>query len=70
MLFSGTLRINLDPFNDHTDDEVWLALQTAHLNTFVSELTEGLEYAVAEGGENLRLRYTEHVYNYLWPRNS
>ena len=54
MLFSGTLRINLDPFNYHSDEEVWQALHTAHLKTFVSGLQEGLEYAVSEGGENLR----------------
>ena len=54
VLFSGTLRINLDPFNSHTDDDVWRALETAHLSEFVGGLAEGLEYPVAEGGENLR----------------
>ena len=54
MLFSGTLRINLDPFGNHTDDDIWRALETAHLSEFVGGLTEGLEYPVAEGGENLR----------------
>ena len=53
VLFSGRLRINLDPFNRHTDDELWRALEMAHLKDFVSELEGGLEYAVAEGGSNL-----------------
>ena len=53
VLFSGTLRINLDPFDSHTDDEIWIALQTAHLSEFVEGLVERLEYPVAEGGENL-----------------
>ncbi|XP_019851872.1 PREDICTED: multidrug resistance-associated protein 1-like, partial [Amphimedon queenslandica] len=44
---------NLDPFNSHTDDDVWRALETAHLSEFVGGLAEGLEYPVAEGGENL-----------------
>lgn len=35
VLFSGTLRINLDPFDTHTDEEVWRALEHAHLKTFV-----------------------------------
>ena len=54
MLFSGSLRFNLDPSDEHSDDEIWHALQTANLNTFVARLPEGLEYEVSEGGENLR----------------
>ena len=53
-MFSGTLRINLDPFNAHSDDELWISLKTAHLNEFVDTVIEGLEYPIAEGGENLR----------------
>ena len=54
VLFSGTLRINLDPFNYYTDDEVWFALQTAHLSQFVNSLEAGLEHEISEGGENIR----------------
>ena len=54
MLFSDTLRANVDPFSHYMDEEVWRSLETAHLKRFVQELPEGLEYAVAEGGENLR----------------
>jgi len=55
VLFSGTLRFNLDPFSKYSDDDVWYALELAHLKTFVSEkLTEGLEYECSEGGKNLR----------------
>lgn len=35
VLFSGSLRMNLDPFNKHTDSEVWTALEHAHLKSFV-----------------------------------
>ena len=31
VLFSGTLRINLDPFYERNDDELWKALELAHL---------------------------------------
>ncbi|KAJ1773796.1 Transporter of the ATP-binding cassette (ABC) [Coemansia sp. RSA 1813] len=31
VLFTGTIRSNLDPFNEHQDDELWLALRRAHL---------------------------------------
>ena len=54
MLFSDTLQANLDPFNHYNDEEVWRSLETAHLKHFVEELPEGLQFAVAEGGENLR----------------
>ncbi|XP_064405656.1 multidrug resistance-associated protein 1-like [Halichondria panicea] len=53
VLFSGTLRVNLDPFDTNTDQEVWSALESAHLSTFVSSLEKGLQHEVAEGGENL-----------------
>jgi ABC-type multidrug transport system fused ATPase/permease subunit len=45
--------MNLDPFSLYTDEKVWQALKLAHLESFVSSLTEGLEYSIAEGGENL-----------------
>lgn len=53
VLFSGTLRINLDPFEEKTDDEIWWALELAHLKPFVKGLVAGLHHEVAEGGENL-----------------
>lgn len=54
VLFSGSLRFNLDPFDTHTDEEIWSALDHAHLKAFVSGLDNGLQFTVAEGGENLR----------------
>uniref|UniRef100_A0A1B0DM26 ABC-type glutathione-S-conjugate transporter n=1 Tax=Phlebotomus papatasi TaxID=29031 RepID=A0A1B0DM26_PHLPP len=53
VLFSGSLRMNLDPFNSHSDDDVWRALEHAHLRAFVKGLTAGLNHEVSEGGENL-----------------
>ncbi|KAM8806261.1 ATP-binding cassette sub-family C member 2 [Eudromia elegans] len=53
VLFSGTLRMNLDPFDQYPDEEVWKALELAHLKTYVQELPEGLLHRVSEGGENL-----------------
>ena len=53
VLFCGKLRTNLDPFNKQTDDELWHALELAHLKDFVTELEGGLDYSVAEGGSNL-----------------
>uniref|UniRef100_A0A8C5PJK7 Canalicular multispecific organic anion transporter 1 n=1 Tax=Leptobrachium leishanense TaxID=445787 RepID=A0A8C5PJK7_9ANUR len=53
VLFSGTLRMNLDPFNQYSDDEIWKALELAHLKPYVETLQEKLFYIVSEGGENL-----------------
>ena len=53
VLFSGTLRTNLDPFDLKSDDELWTSLELAHLKTFVSGLDQGLDYKVSEGGDNL-----------------
>ena len=54
MLFSGTLRVNLDPFESYSDQEVWAALESSHLKTYVSTLPGKLYYPIAEGGDNLR----------------
>lgn len=53
VLFSGSLRINLDPFETQPDEALYHALELAHLKTFVTNLPGGLEYEIAEGGENL-----------------
>ena len=34
-LFSGTLRYNLDPFNEFCDDDLWNALEKAHIKDMV-----------------------------------
>ncbi|XP_055866421.1 multidrug resistance-associated protein 1-like isoform X2 [Biomphalaria glabrata] len=53
VLFSGTLRMNLDPFNSYTDAMIWRALEHAHLKSFVEETPAGLEFVCDEGGQNL-----------------
>lgn len=53
VLFSGSLRLNLDPFGHKSDEEVWRALELAHLKSYVKGLTAGLNHKVEEGGENL-----------------
>ncbi|XP_043474514.1 multidrug resistance-associated protein 1 isoform X1 [Leptopilina heterotoma] len=53
VLFSGNLRMNLDPFGVYTDDQVWKALEHAHLKSFIKGLPSGLMHEVSEGGDNL-----------------
>ncbi|XP_061450655.1 ATP-binding cassette sub-family C member 12-like [Rhineura floridana] len=52
VLFVGTVRYNLDPFNDHTDDQIWQALHRTFMKGTVSKLPGKLEAAVVENGEN------------------
>ena len=46
--------MNIDPFESYSDSDLWRALESAHLKTFVSGLEKKLQYHIAEGGENLR----------------
>uniref|UniRef100_A0AAQ4P9D6 ABC-type glutathione-S-conjugate transporter n=1 Tax=Gasterosteus aculeatus aculeatus TaxID=481459 RepID=A0AAQ4P9D6_GASAC len=55
VLFSGSLRMNLDPFDTYTDEEVWRSLELAHLQNFVSNLPDKINHECSEGGENLSL---------------
>lgn len=46
ILFSGTLRSNLDPFDEKTDDEIWKALEHVDMKNSVSMLIKGLSTKV------------------------
>ncbi|KAJ1900762.1 hypothetical protein LPJ81_003879, partial [Coemansia sp. IMI 209127] len=52
VLFAGTVRENLDPFGNYADQEIWDALQHAHLAEFIRSKDEGLDFAVSQGGDN------------------
>ncbi|WP_374030653.1 ATP-binding cassette domain-containing protein [Bdellovibrio bacteriovorus] len=52
-LFMGTIRNNLDRYNEYSDDEVMGALKHASMWDYVQSLPEGMNSAVAEGGLNL-----------------
>jgi len=53
LLFTGTMRFQLDPFNTHTDDEIHQALGQVGLLDFVMSLPLKLCEPILEGGENL-----------------
>ncbi|XP_072036852.1 ATP-binding cassette sub-family C member 9-like [Amphiura filiformis] len=52
VLFTGTIRSNLDPLKRNTDGELWEALRIAQLKDVVSSFDAGLDSPVSEGGEN------------------
>ena len=53
VLFSGSLRRNLDPFGEYSDDVLWNALEAAKMKDSVSDLSAGLDSVMTEGGSNL-----------------
>ncbi|XP_019190633.1 PREDICTED: ABC transporter C family member 2-like isoform X2 [Ipomoea nil] len=52
VLFSGSVRFNLDPFNEHNDADLWEALERAHLKEVIRRSSLGLDTEVSEAGEN------------------
>lgn len=52
VLFSGTLRKNLDLFDEYSDIKLWKALEDVELKEAVDDLSLGLNGAVLEGGTN------------------
>ncbi|KAM6945546.1 ATP-binding cassette sub-family C member 4 [Aplochiton taeniatus] len=52
VLFTGTMRKNLDPFDQHSDQDLWNALQEVQLKSVVEELPGKMETVLAESGSN------------------
>uniref|UniRef100_A0A4W2FNX0 ATP binding cassette subfamily C member 8 n=1 Tax=Bos indicus x Bos taurus TaxID=30522 RepID=A0A4W2FNX0_BOBOX len=52
VLFSGTIRFNLDPERKCSDSTLWEALEIAQLKLVVKALPGGLDAIITEGGEN------------------
>lgn len=54
VLFAGTIRSNMDPYQEHSDDEVWSALARCGMKQTVLETMDGgLDAVVTEYGKNL-----------------
>jgi ABC-type multidrug transport system fused ATPase/permease subunit len=53
VLFSGSLRFNLDPFGRHTDADIWKALEYANLGDFARSQPHKLDHEISESGDNI-----------------
>ncbi len=52
-MFSTSVRFNLDPFGEYTDEAIWDALDNVDMKQFVLDLPNQLQEQVAEGGANI-----------------
>ncbi len=52
ILFSESIRFNLDPFAERTDDEIWHSLDLVECKSLISSLPGGLDCKVLDGGLN------------------
>ncbi|KAK5971823.1 hypothetical protein GCK32_002081 [Trichostrongylus colubriformis] len=55
VLFSSTLRFNVDPFDRFADSDIWLALEACQLKEMVSKHEHGLMTEIEEGGKNISI---------------
>uniref|UniRef100_A0A8C4YJB8 ABC-type glutathione-S-conjugate transporter n=1 Tax=Gopherus evgoodei TaxID=1825980 RepID=A0A8C4YJB8_9SAUR len=53
VLFAGSLRMNLDPLNQYSDEAIWTVLELIQLKNFVLDLPNQLNHECSEQGENL-----------------
>ncbi|KAF9610116.1 hypothetical protein IFM89_019981 [Coptis chinensis] len=51
-MFEGTVRSNLDPLEEHTDEQIWEALDKCQLGNEVRKKEGKLDSTVTENGEN------------------
>lgn len=54
-LFMGTLRYNLDPFDEYTDELIWEKLEMVNLKNDIKSMEGELSAMVDEGGSNFSL---------------
>lgn len=52
VMFSASVRFNLDPFTEKTDEEIWTILDRVAMKEHILSLPGKLDEVVAEGGDN------------------
>jgi len=53
VILSGTLRENIDPFLEYSDQQLLQVLGRSQLSQFMQNLPNGLQFKIADGGANL-----------------
>ena len=55
VMFSNTIRYNLDPFEKASEEELWTVLEKVRMVEAIASLPNGINHLVAEGGSNFSL---------------
>src|SRR5699024_3170800 len=53
VVFSGTVRYNLDPFNEYPDSDLWAALEEVQLKAQIDNFNGKLDAKLSDSGSNL-----------------
>jgi ABC-type transport system involved in Fe-S cluster assembly fused permease/ATPase subunit len=65
VMFSASVRFNLDPFDEFSDAEVWEVLNSVNMLDHVQSLPNKLQEQVAEGGDNFSAGQRQVSVNYV-----
>ncbi|RWS18751.1 putative multidrug resistance-associated protein lethal(2)03659-like protein, partial [Leptotrombidium deliense] len=52
-MFQGTIRSNIDPYDEYSDDYIWQILQNIKLDTLFKSIPGDINAVVSENGSNL-----------------
>ena len=53
VLFTGTIRFNIDPFNQFTDEQIWNVIESVNLKQFINSYDDQLGHKLNESGDSL-----------------
>ena len=52
VMFSESVRFNLDPFKEYSDSSIWDVLESINMKETIFNMPNRLDEKVAEGGDN------------------
>ncbi|KAK8519841.1 hypothetical protein V6N12_003812 [Hibiscus sabdariffa] len=65
VMFEGTIRSNLDPLEEYTDQQIWEALDKCQLGDQVRRNEHKLDSTVSENGDNWSIGQRQLIYNLI-----